>query len=71
MKLKDLPEAFITLYNLAAKANADGFVYIKIQNSMYGLPQVGILAQELLEAHLNKHGYCQSPLTLGLWCHNF
>jgi hypothetical protein len=56
MKLKDLLEAFVTLYNLAGKANADGFVYIKIQKGMYGLPQVGILAPELLETCLNKHG---------------
>jgi hypothetical protein len=71
MKLKDPPEAFVTLYNLANKANADGFVYIKIQKDMYGLPQVGILAQELLKTRLNKHGYCQSPLTPGLWRHDF
>jgi hypothetical protein len=38
---------------------------------MYGLPQAGILAQELLKKCLNKHGYCQSPLTPGLWRHDF
>jgi hypothetical protein len=38
---------------------------------MYGLPQAGILAQELLEKRLNKHDYCQSPLTPGLWWHDF
>jgi hypothetical protein len=70
MNLKDLPEAFITLYNLADKASADGFVYIKIQKGMYGLPQMWILAHKLLKADLNKYGYRQSPLTPGLWCHN-
>jgi hypothetical protein len=38
---------------------------------MYGLPQAGILAQELLEKCLNKHGYCQSPITPGLRQHEF
>jgi hypothetical protein len=38
---------------------------------MYGLPQAGILVQELLEKCLNKHGYCQSPIAPGLWRHNF
>ena len=71
MKLKDHPEEFVTLYNLADKADANGFVYIKIQKGMYGLPQAGILAQELLETRLNKHGYCQSPLTPGFWHHDF
>ena len=67
MKIKDLPEEFVTMYNLTNKATADGFVYIKIQKGMYGLPQAGILAQELLEQRLNKHGYRQSPITPGLW----
>jgi hypothetical protein len=43
----------------------------KIQKGMYGLPQAGILAQELLEKCLNKHGYHQSPITPGLWGHIF
>jgi hypothetical protein len=34
---------------------------------MYGLPQAGILAQQLLEQQLNKHGYQQSPLSPGPW----
>jgi hypothetical protein len=38
---------------------------------MYGLPQAGILAQELLKKCLNKNGYCQSPITPGLWRHGF
>ena len=71
IKIKDLPEEFVTMYNLTNKATADGFVYIKIQKGMYGLPQVGILAQELLEQRLNKHGYRQSPITPGLWQHDY
>ena len=38
---------------------------------MYSLPQAGILAQELLEQRLNKHGYHQSPTTPGLWQHDY
>ncbi len=38
---------------------------------MYGLPQAGVLSQELLKKRLNKHGYRQSPITPGLWRHNF
>jgi hypothetical protein len=36
---------------------------------MYGLPQVGILAQELLAKRLAKHGYHQSKVIPGLWTH--
>jgi hypothetical protein len=65
MKIKVLPAKIIKLYKHNNKATSDGFIYIKIQKEMYGLPQAGILAQELLEKCLNKHGYCQSPLTPG------
>ena len=37
---------------------------------MYGLPQAGLLASELLEERLNKHGYRQSKLVPGLWKHD-
>ena len=65
MKIRGLPEEFVTMYILTNKSTSDGFIYIKIQKGMYGLPQVGILA------HLNKHGYRQSPITPGHWRHNY
>jgi hypothetical protein len=71
MKIKDLPEEFVIMYNLPDKATSDGFIYTKMQKGMYGLPQAGILAQELLEQRLNKHGYRQSPITPGLWRHDY
>ncbi len=37
---------------------------------MYGLPQAGLIANELLELRLNKHGYRQSKLVPGLWRHD-
>ena len=36
---------------------------------MYGLPQSGLLANELLDKRLNKHGYVQSKFVPGLWKH--
>ena len=38
---------------------------------MYGLPQAGILAQNLLEKRLKKKGYYQSMYTPGLWLHEW
>jgi len=38
---------------------------------MYGLPQAGLLANELLEKRLNEHGYHQSKLVPGLWKHEW
>ena len=68
LKLSDIPEEIIKEYNLLEKVK-NGYVYIKINKGMYGLPQSGILANELLEKRLNKHGYKQSKLVPGLWKH--
>ena len=38
---------------------------------MYGLPQAGILAQELLEKRLLTAEYVQSTITPGYWKHNW
>jgi hypothetical protein len=38
---------------------------------MYGLPQAGIIAQELLTKRLHKAGYRQSKITPGYWRHDW
>ncbi len=71
MKLAELPEEFARIYKLCDLADTNSFVSIKIQKGMYCLPHAGILAQELLKKCLNKHEYCQSLITPGLWQHDF
>jgi hypothetical protein len=71
MHLSDFPEDIIEHYNLKEKTNKDGMVFVEIRKGMYGLPQAGLLAQELLEQRLNKHGYFQSTRTPGLWTHKW
>jgi hypothetical protein len=44
-----MPDDVIMHYNLTDLATPDGYVYCKIQKGMYGLPQAGIIAQQLLE----------------------
>jgi hypothetical protein len=36
---------------------------------MYGLPQAGIIAEELLEKRLLKAGYKQCKVSPGYWTH--
>ncbi len=48
MKLSDIPANIIEHYKLNEVATPDGYVYCKIQKGIYGLPQVGIIAQDLL-----------------------
>ncbi len=69
LKLSNLPHDFVDMYNLNKIAQDNDNIYVKIQKGMYGLPQAGILAQQLLEQRLNDHRYQQSQITPGLWKH--
>ena len=69
MKISDIPQDVIDHYKLMDKVSKDGFVFVEIRRGMYGLPQAGIIAQELLEKRLNARGYKQSKFTPGLWYH--
>jgi hypothetical protein len=70
MKLSDIPDEVIKEYKLKEKATPDGSIYIGAKRGMYGLLQSGLLANELLEKQLNKHGYRQSKLVPSLWKHS-
>ena len=70
LKLTDIPEEIIIEYNLREIATPDGYVYCEIRKGMYGLPQAGIIAQQLLEERLAKVGYHQSKIVPGFWTHD-
>ena len=69
LKITDIPDKIIEEYNLREIVDNDGYVYCEITKGMYGLPQAGIIAQELLAERLAKHGYHQSKIIPGLWTH--
>jgi hypothetical protein len=71
MKISNLPPNFVKAYNLTNLATNDSTINVKIQKGMYGLPQRGILTQNLLKKSLNQHGYHQSNVTPGLWKHDW
>jgi hypothetical protein len=71
LKIADIRQNFIELYNLRKLATPDGYIYIHVQKHMYGLPQAGIIAQQLLKKHLVANGYHQSTVTSGFWKHNW
>jgi hypothetical protein len=48
---------------------SDGHVYIEVQKGMYGLPQAGILANQLIARRLAIRGYHHTKFTRGLWRH--
>jgi hypothetical protein len=61
-----IPPAIVELYKLKHKSS-NGYVYA--EESMYGLPQAGKLANDRLRKFLEPHGYVPCPVTLGLWKH--
>jgi hypothetical protein len=44
-----MPDDVIKHYNLTNLAAPDRYVYCEIKKGMYGLPQAGIIVQQLLE----------------------
>jgi hypothetical protein len=67
LQLADMPEDVIAHYNLNKISTPEGNIYCEIQKGMYGLPQAGVIAQQLLEERLQIDGYRQSKTTPGLW----
>ncbi len=49
MHLSNLQDDVIKQYRLKALATKAGMVFVEIKQGMYGLPQAGLLAQELLK----------------------
>lgn len=64
-----IPPEIVEQYNLKDIQDSKGYIYIRIEKGMYGLPQSGILANQLLAKRLARHGYYQTRHTPGLWKH--
>ena len=71
MELADIPQEIIDEYKLHNKATLDRSIHIEANKGLYGLPQAGLLVNELLEKRLNENGYRQSKLVPGLWKHDW
>jgi hypothetical protein len=49
----------------------NGNVHCEVRRGMYGLPQAGIIVQELLQECFLAAGYSQRKLTPGYWKHEW
>jgi hypothetical protein len=70
IKISDIPEEFIEEYNLTG-TDWDGWIYFEICQGCYGLPQAGILVNDLLRTRLKAEGYYKVATTPGLWRHKW
>jgi hypothetical protein len=68
LPLAILSQEIIDAYNLNGIAH-NGNIYVEIRQGMYGLPQAGIIVNQLLTKRLQPHGYYQCRHTPGLWRH--
>ena len=60
LKLSNISDKIVKEYNLQSKTTQEGSVYLEITKGMYGQPQTGHLANNLLEKRLNDKEYYQS-----------
>jgi hypothetical protein len=70
IKLADILQEFIDKYKLNKLAR-DSWVYFEMRRGMYGLPQAGILANNLLRDRLAKFDNYKAATTPGLWGHKW
>jgi aspartokinase-like uncharacterized kinase len=63
-----IPNDIITLYNLEPMFQND-YILVEVAKGIYGLPQAGKLAQDLLIQHLASQGYTQATNTPCLFSH--
>jgi hypothetical protein len=64
-----IPAEFLQAYKLQDTIYK-GYLYLEIRKGMYGLPQAGILANQLLRKRLASHGYTEAKHTPSLWRHD-
>ena len=53
LKLNLIPDEIIDKYSLKDKVDNQGWIYVRIEQGMYGLPQAGLLANKLLGQRLD------------------
>ena len=68
INLSDIPAEFVNEYNLTSLSH-NGWIHFEILKGVYGLPQAGRLANDLLRQRLNHDGYNETTTTPGLWKH--
>jgi hypothetical protein len=61
-----VPDEILDTYNLRPLIH-NGYLYVEIAKGMYGLPQAGKIANDLLAKRLARKGYYQCRHTPGLW----
>jgi hypothetical protein len=70
IKISDIPNKIFMEYNLGGR-DRERWIYFEIRKGCYGLPQAGILANDLLRSRLLTEGFYEAASTPGLWRHKW
>ena len=68
INIEYIPQEFIHEYNLLPMVH-NGWIYFEIIRGCYGLPQSGMLANNLLCTRLNIKRYFEATASPGIWKH--
>ena len=68
IRIEDIPKDFILELNLMPSVHT-GRIYFEIVKGCYGLPQAGMMDNNLPRKSLNKAGYYDPTTITGLWRH--
>ena len=71
ISIKDILDKNINEYQLRKIVDEKGSNHIQTNQSMYGLLQAGLLANEIPKKRLKNRGYRQSKLVPQFWTHNW
>ncbi len=64
LHLDIIPKEIIVKYNLRDLVDEEGWVYVEIWKGMYGLPQAGIIVNQLIKKHASPPKATTSANTL-------
>jgi hypothetical protein len=64
-----IPQEIINEYNLQDIVDSDGWCYAEIRKAVYGLIEIGFIANQELKIVLAKAGYAPTRFTPGLYTH--
>jgi hypothetical protein len=68
-KAELIPEEFMSQYTSKLHITPEGYVYAQVQKGMYGLPQAGKVASDVLLPRLSTAGYIPTGRIAGLFKH--
>ena len=69
VRAKYIPEGNIKKHNLKQYIEDNGWIHFEIGKGMYGIPEAGRLANDLLRVRLKKYGYIEATHTPNYWKH--